>query len=276
MKVRITITLDGETLKKIDSLVDKKDIRNRSHAVESLIQKSLNTTGLKTALILAGGEGTRLRPITYEIPKPMIPIHGRSILEHQLNLLKKYDIRNIILCVGYMSDKIREHFGNGSRFGVKITYIEEEKPLGTGGAIKLAEPMINDSFAVLNVDTLMKPDIKNLFEFHKNEKTTATLLLDTMRPPESLGVVRMEGNRIVSFEEKPEKVVTNLVNSGLYILEPRVLKCIPKNKFCSLEKEILPKLAKNKQISGFVHNGPVYDVGTHERYEKAIKEWKDL
>ena len=263
-------------LKRIDSIIDGREIRNRSHAMESLLSKSLNSTGLKTVLILAGGHGTRLRPITYEIPKPLVPVHGRPILEHQLELLKKYDVRNIILSIGYMSDKIKEHFGNGSKFGVKITYIEEKTPMGTGGAVKLAESMLNETFAVLNVDTLMKPDIAHIHDFHKKEGTPVTILLDTQRSPEALGVVKMKGNRIVSFDEKPKEFVTSLVNSGLYILEPTVFSHIPKNKPCSLEKDVFPKLVNKGHISGFVHDGPVYDVGTHERYEKAIKEWKDL
>ena len=272
---RITITIKKDLLDKIDKTVDKKNIRNRSHAIENLILNSLSKTDLHTAFILAGGRGVKLRPITYEIPKPMIPIHGRPILEHQIRMLKKYDIENIIISVNYMRDKIIEYFGNGSKFGVKITYIEEEKPMGTAGAIKLASNLINRTFAVLHVDALMKPDIKEVYELHKKEGTIATILLDTMRSPESVGVVAMKGNRVSSFEEKPKNVLTNLVNSGFYIFEPKIFKFIPKRP-CSIERDIFPKLVKRNQISGFVHNGPVYDVGTPKVYEKAIKEWVDI
>jgi len=128
---RVTITIKKDILRRIDSMVDGNDIRNRSHAIENLLTKSLVKTGLDTALIMAGGEGVNLRPITYEIPKPLIPIRGKPILEHQLNLLKKHDVTNVILSVNYMNDKIRGYFGDGRRFGVDITYIEEENQMGT-------------------------------------------------------------------------------------------------------------------------------------------------
>ncbi|KKW35004.1 MAG: Nucleotidyl transferase, partial [Candidatus Uhrbacteria bacterium GW2011_GWC2_53_7] len=124
---RVTITVKKDILRRVDSLVDGREIRNRSHAIETLIARSLSKTGLDTALVMAGGEGAHLRPVTYEIPKSLIPIRGKPILEHQINLLKRYDVTNIILAVDYMNEKIRQHFGDGRKFGVDITYVVENK-----------------------------------------------------------------------------------------------------------------------------------------------------
>src|SRR3989344_6646984 len=128
MVERVTITLKHDMLKRLDKTVDRRNVRNRSHAIEILLSRALSRTDMDTALILAGGEGVNLRPITYEIPKPLIPINGRPILEHQIRMLKKYDIRNLVISVGHMKEKVMEHFGNGSNFGVSIEYITENKP----------------------------------------------------------------------------------------------------------------------------------------------------
>src|SRR3972149_10373743 len=153
MVSRVTITIKPDLLKKLDKMVDKKSIRNRSHAVESLLVRALNKVEIDSALIMAGGDAVNLRPITHEIPKALIPIKGRPILEHQLNVLKKFDIRNIFVSVNHMHDKIRERFGNGSSLGVNINYLVEEKPLGTAGSLSLLKA--RGTVAMLNVDTLI-------------------------------------------------------------------------------------------------------------------------
>jgi len=270
---RVTITVKKDILNKIDSMIDGKELRNRSHAVENLILKSFGKK-LDTVLILAGGEGTRLRPITYEIPKPLIPIHGKPILEHQINFLKKYDIRNILLSVGYMHDKVEEYFGNGSRFDVNIDYIVEKRPLGTAGSLRLIKNYIEDSFALLNVDTLMSPNITEMYEFHKKEDTIATILLVTVDDPSFFGVAKMRGNRILEFVGKPslKKAPSKLVHAGFCIFEPSVINFVPKGRF--MIENLFQRLAKKGEISGFVHDGSIFDVGTTEGYSKAIKNWK--
>src|SRR3989344_6999623 len=139
MVERVTITIEKDLLERIDKLVDKRSVKNRSHAVETLIRRSLSKTDITTAIIMAGGKGTKLRPITYEIPKALVPIKGRPILEHQINLLKKFDIRTIIVSLGDHYEKVREYFGNGSRFGVNIEYIVEKEPLGPFGALNMLQ-----------------------------------------------------------------------------------------------------------------------------------------
>jgi len=217
-----------------------------------------------------------LRPITYEIPKPLIPIDGRPILEHQINMLKKFDIRNIVLSVGPMHEKIREHFGNGSRFEVNIEYIIEEKPLGTAGSLRFMKDYTKNTFMMINVDTLMNPKIPDIYNFHKKENKIATLLLTTMGNPQDFGVVRMHGNHVIEFMEKPtlNKVPSHLLNAGLAIFEIEVVKNITKRRF--MIQELFRNLAKKKQVSGFLHDGYIFDIGTQEGYANAIKDWKRL
>src|SRR3989339_1992739 len=152
MKERITLTLDSEILSKVDDRIDKIKIKNRSHAVELLLVQSLGNHMPQTALILAGGPGTRMRPITHEIPKPLLPVHDRPVLEHNMDLFKKYGIKNIILAIGYKGEKIKEAFGNGKKFGVNITYVEETDPLGTAGPLNLAREYLADTFVMCNAD----------------------------------------------------------------------------------------------------------------------------
>ena len=275
MVERVTITIKKDMLRRVDSMVDGREVRNRSHAIENLLARSLSKTGLDTALIMAGGEGVHLRPITYEIPKPLIPIHGKPVLEHQINLLKKHGINNILLSVNYMSEKIQQHFGDGKKFGVDITYIIEDKPMGTAGPISLAREYISKSFLLLNVDTLMDPNIYEMYEFHKRQRKMATVLLTTVDDPTRFGVVKMLGNQVLKFVEKPKAgdAPSRLINAGLCIFDASVANMVPKRKM--MIEELFKKLSKDEQLVGFLHDGITFDVGTTKGYEKAIKEWKN-
>ena len=263
MVERITITMKKDMLKRIDGLVDGSDIRNRSHAIESLLAKSLSKTGLDTVLILAGG--------TFNgAPKPLIPIHGRSVLEHQISLLKKYGITNVLLATDN-SRKVREHFGDGSKLGVEITYIEDNG-LGTAGPISLAKDYISSSFLLLNVDTLMNPNIHEMYDFHKKHKRLATVLLTTAADPSHYGVVTMRGTQIIKFTEKPRNSSSSLINAGLCIFDQAVVGMVPKRKM--MIEELFRRLSKDEQLVGFVYDGSTFDTGTAKGYELALKEWK--
>lgn len=271
---RITITIKPDILKKLDNMVDGNAIRNRSHAVESLLIDSLHKTEMNTALIMAGGDAASLRPISYEIPKPMIPIHGKPILFHQIKLLSSYSIDNIFVSVDKNSEKIIEYFGNGSRFGVNIEYMHEKKPLGTAGALRELRGKVKKTFVMLNVDTITNVDLSQLFNFHKSVNSIATVVLSTVDDPKNYGVARMRGNEILEFVEKPAKPPSNLINAGFSILEPEVINLVSKKHF--MIEELYEKLCKLQKLKGFVHDGPVFDVGTHAGYERAIKNWKAL
>jgi len=272
MVKRVTITIRPDLLKRVDRMVDGNSVKNRSHAVEQLITRGLTKTELDTAVIMAGGDGARLRPITYEIPKPLIPIKGRPVLGHQLNMLKGYDIRNTVIAVGDNHEKIREYFGNGSKFGINIDYIVENKPLGSIGALRMLKGKVKNAFAVLNVDALINPNIAEMYNFHKKEGRLATVLVAHVDDPHDYGVVKMRGSQVIDFEDRPEKIQSNLVDASFYIFEPEVIKFIRKGKM--MLRELFKILVKEGQLSGFVYDGFLFDVGTHEGYEKAIKQWK--
>ncbi len=270
MKIeRVTITIKKEILEKIDRMIDGKNIRNRSHSIESLVTKSFRN--IDTAIIFAGGYGVKLRPLTYEIPKPLIPVHGKPIIEHQVNMLRKSGISRIILSLGYMHEKVIESMEK-KNLGINVEYVIEKKPCGTAGALYNSRKFIKDSFIAMNVDTLMNPDISEIAEFHKNNNSLATMLL--VASGTEGGAATMRGNHIISFSENPALSKSKLTNAGFYVFEPGVLGIIPRKG--SIEKELFPKLAKNQQLYGFMHDNPIYDTGTYEGYEKAIKEWKDV
>ena len=274
MVKRITITIKPDILKRIDNMVDGKHIRNRSHAIENLIEKSLSKTGIEMALILAGGVGAKLRPITYELPKAMIPIHGKPILEHQIAMFRKYGVKDIVVSLGHLNEKVHAHFGDGRKFSVQLRYLLEKNSLGTAGALYAAKDMIKDTFVVGNVDTLLAPNIPEIIEFHKKQGKVATMLLTTTEHTDKVGVAKMRGNSIVEFVEKPAHAESNLVNAGLYIFEPAIKKFLRKKG--RLEKIVFPMLARTGQLAGYVYDGAVFDVGFLKGYERAIKLWEDV
>jgi NDP-sugar pyrophosphorylase family protein len=227
---------------------------------------------LTTALILAGGKGERMRPITYEIPKPMLPVQGKPILAHQIEVLKKNGIDRVILSLGYLQKKISSHFGYGSKFGVRIDYVVESKPLGTAGPIRLAKKYLKDSFAAMNGDTLIDIDLQALYEFHRKQRTPATIALVKAEKASASGLVGLRDGKIESFTEKP-KSGSGLINAGVYVFEPEIVRHIPRGR-SMLEKDVFPKLAGRGLLSGMVVNAKMFDVGTLEGYAKAIKGWK--
>lgn len=277
MKERITLTLDQDILSRVDKSVNGFAIKNRSHAIEMLIIKALGANVPKKAVILAGGSGTRLRPITYEIPKALIPIKNKTLTEHLLDLLKKYDIREIYLSVGFKKDKIIEYIGDGSKFGVAIHYIEEDEPIGTAGPLRLGKTVLDETFIVSNGDELKDIDIEGMFKLHKSQRALVTIALTTVSDPTQYGVAKLNGSRIVQFIEKPKasEAPSNLINAGFYIVEPEVIGMIGKGRQM-LEKDVFPKIAKMGKLVGYPFSGQWFDTGNMERYEKAIKEWRGV
>lgn len=232
---------------------------------------------IKKVFILAGGLGTRLKPLTNEIPKPMVEIDGKPLLEHVISLFKKYGVYDIILAVHYKKEKIMNYFKDGSEFGVKITYIEEKEPLGTAGALLLAKNMLNETFFMINADDLMNINLQNMLEFHRKNKAVATIALTKIEDTREYGVAKLEGDKIVEFVEKPlpEVAPSHLISSGLYILEPEVIDLIPKREgIIRMETEVFPDIAKSGKLYGYPFPGQWFDTGTLERYEQVKREWK--
>jgi len=280
MKERVTITLDENLIEQLDKRIDGREIKNRSQEIEKILEGALGASIPTKALILAGGKGTRLRPLTYKIPKALIGIQGKTITEQLFDLLRKYGVRDVILSIGYMADKIRDYFTDGSKFGMNIEYVEEDpnKPLGTAGPLRLAKNMLTDSFIASNGDELKCINIPRMFRLHKRKNALVTIALTTVHDPTQYGVARLDGSRILEFVEKPKKseAPSNLINSGFYIIEPEVIEMIPEGKFCMLEKDIFPNLAREGRLRGFPFSGQWFDTGNFERLERARKLWKGI
>jgi NDP-sugar pyrophosphorylase family protein len=276
MKERITLTIEKEILERVDKSVNGTDVKNRSHAVELLLIKAFGENKPSKAIILAGGKGTRLKPMTNFLPKPMLRIQDKPILEHNIDLLKRHGVKDIIISIGEKGDKIKEHFGDGSQFGVNLSYIEEDEPLGTAGPLNLLKGQINDTFILMNGDELKEIDLEDMFMFHRKNKSSATIALTTVEDPSSYGVAVMNGNKVMTFVEKPSKesAPSKLISAGLYILEPEVLKIIPEG-YSMIENDVFPKLAGNDKLLGYIFSGQWFDTGTPERFAKAESEWRE-
>ena len=275
MKERITITLDKNLISQIDKRIDGIDIKNRSQEIELLLAEALGTNIPSKAVLLVGGRGTRLMPLTDKTPKGMLEVQGKTIIEHLFDLLKKYGIRDVVLSTGYLKEKIRGYFQDGIRFGMNITYVEENEPLGTAGPLKLAKKYLKDSFIVSNGDELKNINIPRMFRLHKRKNALATIALTTVDDPSHYGVARLDGSRIIEFVEKPLNPPSNLINAGFYILEPEVIDMVP-DRFSMLENDVFPKLAKMGRLRGFPFAGQWFDIGTVERYKMAEKQWNGI
>lgn len=231
----------------------------------------------RKSIILAGGEGTRLRPLTYKTPKPLIEVNGRALTEHVLDILKKFEVKEIVLSVSYMADKVKSYFGDGSKFGVKIEYVKEERPMGTAGPLILMKKL-DDTFIMVNGDNLFNLHFKKMYKVHIKNKATATIALTQVEDVSSFGVARLKGEKILEFVEKPKKeeAPSNYISSGYYILEPDVFDLVKGKKFAMMEKDVFPVLAKEGKLFGYKDKGQWFDTGTFEEYEMVKKEWIDV
>jgi NDP-sugar pyrophosphorylase family protein len=230
------------------------------------------------ALILAGGLGTRLRSIVNDRPKPMARVGNKPFLEYLLEFLKIYQINELIFCIGYMSQNIREYFGDGSLWSVKIDYSVENDLLGTGGAIKNAESFLDGTFLTLNGDSFFEINLDELLQFHNEKKMEieggfflGTVALTKVQHAQNFGsVILDQDNRILQFSEKEERKATDgisLVNAGIYVLEPVILNNIPVSQKASIESEIFPSLLEaGYYLGGFLTDGVFVDIGTPEGY----------
>jgi len=272
---RITITLEQTILEQVDSLIDKEKIRNRSHAIEYVLSRSLDNK-INRAVILAGGQGTKLRPFTYEMPKALLPVKGKPLLEYSINNLRKNNIGELIVCVGHLGNKIIDYFGTGSKLGVKIDYYQEKYPMQTGGALKKIQSKLNNlPFFLIYGDILTDLPIRDLVSFHNEQKTIATIALASVNKPNHFGQFKLHGTKLVNFFQKNTKTIkSHLINCGIYILSPEIFNYFPKNKESFLIEDVIERLIKEKKASGFVFEGQWFDVGTPINYEKAIKEFK--
>jgi mannose-1-phosphate guanylyltransferase len=221
------------------------------------------------AVILVGGEGTRLRPLTSTVPKPVMPLVDRPFLAYMLEWVHRHGVTDVVMSMGYLATAVRNVLGDGSAYGVKITYVEEPEPRGTAGALKFAESLLEDRFFMLNGDVLTDMDLTAQLAQHEATGARGTLALVPVDDPSSYGLVRLEEDRSVrEFVEKPpaDQIDTNLISAGAYILEREVVDLIPPDVNVSIEREIWPQLVGDG-LYGFAHESAYWlDIGTPERY----------
>ncbi|PPS40253.1 mannose-1-phosphate guanyltransferase [Chroococcidiopsis sp. TS-821] len=226
------------------------------------------------AVLMAGGSGTRLRPLTCDLPKPMVPILNRPIAEHIINLLKRHQITEIIATLHYLPEVIRDYFQDGSDFGVQMIYaVEEDQPLGTAGCVKNIAEFLNETFLVISGDSVTDFDLTAAIEFHKRKQAKATLVLTRVPNPIEFGVVITdEDYRIRRFLEKPStsEIFSDTVNTGIYILEPSVLEYLPANQESDFSKDLFPLLLeKGEPMYGYIAQGYWCDVGHLDAYRES-------
>jgi len=226
------------------------------------------------AVLMAGGSGTRLRPLTCDLPKPMVPVLNRPIAEHIINLLKRHQITEVIATLHYLPDVMRDYFQDGSDFGVQMTYaVEEDQPLGTAGCVKNIAELLDRTFLVISGDSITDFDLTAAIEFHKQKKSKATVVLTRVPNPIEFGVVITdESQRIRRFLEKPSssEIFSDTVNTGTYILEPEVLEYLPENQESDFSKELFPLLLeKDEPMYGYIAQGYWCDVGHLDAYRES-------
>lgn len=225
------------------------------------------------AVILVGGQGMRLRPLTCTLPKPMLPLLNRPFIEHVLAHLKRYGINEVILSTGYLPDTFGAHLEKIDHLGSSITLVSEEEPLGTCGAVKNVAERLDDTFLVLNGDILTDINIEHLLDYHRQKRSLATIALTAVDDPTSYGLVPLKSDgRVDTFVEKPswDEVTTDLINAGTYVLEPQALDLAPAGENYSFERGLFPLLLeKELPVFGFPSSSYWLDIGSPEKFMRA-------
>ncbi len=225
------------------------------------------------AVVMAGGEGTRLRPLTSNQPKPMVPVVGKPCMEHILELLRDHGLTDVIVTVAFLPQAIRSYFGQGESLGMQIGYSVEESPLGTAGSVRLAAKQLDETFLVISGDALCDVDLSKLVAFHKEKGAAVTIGLKSVDNPLEFGiVVTDEDGRIERFLEKPSwgQVFSDTINTGIYVLEPEVLKHVPTDRPYDFSKELFPYLLEmGRPMYGYVMDGYWQDIGNLDQFRTA-------
>lgn len=231
------------------------------------------TGRVRQAVIMVGGKGTRLRPLTNKCPKPVLPILDKPCTEYFLDSLAEAGIEEIIMACGYRSQQVVEALGDGSKQGVRVVYSYEDSPMGTGGAVKILEDRLDDVFIAINGDNFMDIDFKEMVRRHFDTGSCVTMSLSRTDNPTEVGIVRLDGTgRVLEFKEKPrpEEVFSDILNTGVYVINREVLKFVPDGSMYDLSKELFPLLLqRNLRIQGYEDPGQWMDIGRPKDYLRA-------
>lgn len=238
---------------------------------------------MAVGILLVGGFGTRLQPLTLESPKPMLPVAGLPVTEHQIVAARRAGIHTLVLATSYLSDVFTPYFGDGSRWGMKILYAVEKEPLGTGGAIRNAAELLNldnfgdETIVIFNGDVLSRHSISEQIKFHQSKKSDATLHLIEVEDARAFGCVPTDDEgRVTAFLEKMENPVTRWINAGCYVFHPSVIRRIPFGKVVSIERETFPDLVESgRPVFGYKEQSYWLDVGTPTALFKGSRDLID-
>jgi NDP-sugar pyrophosphorylase family protein len=277
MKKRLTITLDEELLKRIDAGIDGVKIRNRSHAIEHLLDSAMTHAMPKKAVIFAGGRGIVIE--NRVVYPPMISIKGRPIMEYVVGELKRNGISEVLVTIGKGSDDLVDHFGDGSALGVRLNYIREDAQRGTEGALSLVSGLIGTSpFFALNGDHIFRLDMAGMYLQHIETRALATVALTTSISRYGMGVTRLEGLKISNFTRKPDQGrEARLVNAGIYLFDPSVFGLLSGSSGrIMLEESLFPALASAGKLFGYVFSTPWYSIDNIEDINKSRKEMENV
>lgn len=261
-KERLTITIDPKTLKKLDNIIDKKTVLNRSHAIETILKNHFGSS-IDTAIILAGGHKVK--------KTPLFMLNTINLLQYQLNQLLKAGIKNVIL---YTNDNVGNYEQWIHEYGMKnmnLIVEREDKPLGTAGALSNLKKYINDKPAlVMHGDVYADLDLGDLLEYHLEDSDSSTIVLTTVGNPQKYGLVKVRGSEVIEFLEKPKtEKSSNLISAGIYIINPKIFSYIKTGKFVSMEKDVFPRMAKGKELVSYIHAGTWCDITYSEMYKEA-------
>ncbi|EPA05003.1 nucleotidyltransferase family protein [Candidatus Nitrosarchaeum limnium] len=224
------------------------------------------------AVILAGGLGTRLQPYTTFLPKPMLPLGEKPILEHLIDWTKKNGIKSVVLCVSYLKKSIEDYFEDGKRFGVNIEYAVANRPLATAGQLKTAEEFIDETFVCMYGDSIFDFNLRSMVKQHKQKKSFVTMSLYEYKTNLPYGVIETtKSGKVIAWNEKPE--IKANVNMGCYVMEPEILQMIPNNKPYGMDDLLKKVMAKNKSVNSIVSKKGFLDIGNKASYRKANQEY---
>ncbi|MDD5111131.1 MAG: sugar phosphate nucleotidyltransferase [Candidatus Altiarchaeota archaeon] len=225
-------------------------------------------------VIIAGGLGTRLRPLTFEVPKPMVLINSRPFVEHLVLMLKKQGMKDFVFCVGYLSEQFVSHFGDGRRFGVSIRYSVEDEPLGTGGALRKAKRWLDDSFITVYGDTYVPIDYRRLAAYHSKKGRMGTATIYDNSKHIAVNNMRLGKDGLIAAYDKKNPEGMEGLDAGVCVFNKSVLKFIPEGRKVSLEMEVFPQLIARHELAGFKTSKRFYDMGTPERLRETREKLK--
>lgn len=265
-KHRITISLSDSTVKKVDQLIDKKHVRNRSHAIEQLIENNL-TPNVQSAVILAGERTPKaeVRALTMLDDKPLI--------FYTLELLRDYGVKRVYILTNEQGREIEKIVGNGKKWSLSVYYRFEDKPLGTAGALKtLSDTLKSEQFFVIAGDVLTTISLEDLVSFHRQHTGVVTMAVKPRPALEAYDSVYIQGNTVVNFQQSNKEEVVGIVNTGVYLMEPSIFSYIPDKTPSRLEDTVFSQLVSEKKLHAFTFQGVWFDITSDQNYSKAVKK----